>query len=141
MLESILAHRLDLFLFSSGHTDPCQEGFTRRRNTVRYLNRLHLSIKGDIDKKLTVLCLFLDMEKAFDSVWKKGLIAKLYQYGVNGHFLQIINDFLMNRRKTIFKEICQPCSKWLRWTTEEMSGVWTTPRKCTVAHLIQVFPD
>ena len=97
MLESILAHRLDLFLFSSGHTDPCQEGFTRKRNTVRYLNRLHLSIKGDIDKKLTVLCLFLDMEKAFDSVWKKGLIAKLYQYGVNGHFLQIINDFLMNR--------------------------------------------
>ena len=64
---------------------------------MRYLNRLHLSVKGDIDKKLTVLCLFLDMEKAFDSVWKKGLIAKLYKYGVSGQYLRIIDDFLTNR--------------------------------------------
>ena len=55
MLESILAHRLDLFLFRSGHTDPCQEGFTRKRNTVRYLNRLHLSIKGDRQKANSVM--------------------------------------------------------------------------------------
>ena len=97
LLESILALRLDRFLFSTGHTDPSQEGFVKKRNTVRYLNRLHLSIKGDIDKKLTVLCLFLDMEKAFDSVWKKGLIAKLHKYGVSGQYLRIIDDFLTNR--------------------------------------------
>jgi len=97
LLEKILANRLDNFLFSSGHTDPCQEGFVRKRNTVRYLNRLHLGIKADIDKKLTVLCLFLDMEKAFDSVWKKGLIAKLYKYGVSGQYLKIIDSFLSSR--------------------------------------------
>ena len=97
LLENILALRLDSFLFSTGHTDPSQEGFVKKRNTVRYLNRLHLSIKGDIDKKLTVLCLFLDMEKAFDSVWKKGLIAKLHKYGVSGNYLRIIDDFLTNR--------------------------------------------
>ena len=101
LLEKILAKRLDNFLFGAGYTDPCQEGFTRKRNTVRYLNRLHLSIKGDIDKKLTVLCLFVDMEKAFDSVWKKGLIYKLYKYGVTGPYLRILNDFLMNRFVTL----------------------------------------
>ena len=101
LLEKILAKRLDGFLFRTGHTDPCQEGFTQRRNTVRYLNRLHLSIKGDIDKKLTVLCLFIDMEKAFDSVWKKGLISKLHKYGVTGPYLRLLNDFLMNRFVTL----------------------------------------
>ena len=74
-----------------------QEGFSAGRNTVRYLHRLTAGIKGDIQKRLTVLCLFIDFEKAFDSVWKKGLITKLWKAGVHGCFLQLINDFLFNR--------------------------------------------
>ena len=66
--EKILAIRLDDHFKSGGILDEDQEGFTKARNTVRYLNRLNISIKADIEKKLTVLCLFVDFEKAFDSV-------------------------------------------------------------------------
>ena len=37
------------------------------------------------------------MEKAFDSVWKRGLIVKLSLVGVKGRMLAIIDAFLMNR--------------------------------------------
>ena len=54
-------------------------------------------IKGDIKKKLTVLCLFIDFEKAFDSVWKKGLVVKLWNAGVHGCYLKTIDSFLFGR--------------------------------------------
>ena len=48
--------------------DPDQEGFTKSKNTGRYLNRLHLSIKSDMIQSKTSICLFVDLEKSFDSV-------------------------------------------------------------------------
>ena len=97
LFEKICAKRLEYYFWRIGLFDEDQEGFTRARNTVRYLNRLNLGIKADLEKRLTVMCLFLDMEKAFDSVWKRGLIVKLSQVGVKGRMLAIIDAFLMNR--------------------------------------------
>ena len=62
------------------------------------MHRLTAGIKGDVTKRLTVLCLFLDFEKAFDSVWKKGLVVKLWNVGVHGCFLGLIDSFLFNKQ-------------------------------------------
>ena len=48
LLEKILASRLNAFLIKNNFYDPTQEGFTVNRNTIRYLNRLHLEIKADL---------------------------------------------------------------------------------------------
>ena len=97
LLEKILASRLDEFLIRIGIVDPSQEGFFRGRNTVRYLNKLTTGVKGDLQKKLTVFCLFLDFEKAFDSTWKEGLLVKLWKVGVHGLYLQLLDNFLVTR--------------------------------------------
>ena len=97
LMERILAKRLETYLSSIGLIDSNQEGFSKGRNTVRYLHRLTAGIKGDIRRKLTVLCLFIDFEKAFDSVWKKGLIVKLWKHGVHGCYLGTIDSFLSGR--------------------------------------------
>ena len=97
LLERILAQRLEIYLNKVGIIDVNQEGFSKGKNTIRYLNRLTVGIKGDIMKKLTVLCLFIDFEKAFDSVWKKGLVVKLWRAGVHGCYLKTIDSFLFSR--------------------------------------------
>ncbi|KAL5256622.1 hypothetical protein ACHWQZ_G011765 [Mnemiopsis leidyi] len=97
LFERILAQRLEQFLKNAGIVDVNQEGFSKGKNTVRYLHRLTAGIKGDISRKLTVLCLFIDFEKAFDSVWKKGLIVKLWKLGVHGCYLKTIDSFLFGR--------------------------------------------
>ena len=97
LFEKILVRRLDQYLLKVGIIDANQEGFSKGWSTVRYLHRLAASIKGDMRKRLTVLCLFVDFEKAFDSVWKKGFIVKLWKVGVHGCYLKTINSFLMNR--------------------------------------------
>ena len=97
LLEKIIAKRIIQFLRKKGHHDPQQEGFTEGRNTVRYLNRLHLQIKSDLLDKKTVIGLFVDMEKAFDSIWKKGLIIKLDKLKIKGKVLNLIDNFLTTR--------------------------------------------
>ena len=97
LLEKIIASRITTYLRKKGYHDKNQEGFTPERNTVRYINRLNLEIKSDISKKKTVIGLFIDMEKAFDSVWKRGLIVKLHKLNIKGKILHLINNFLTSR--------------------------------------------
>ena len=99
--EKIIAQRYVKFLIANGYWDSDQEGFTKSRNTIRYLNRLHLGIKEDIEAKLTSLCLFVDFEKAFDSVWKKGLLVKLNKLGIKGNIWSITDKFLHSRKVTL----------------------------------------
>ena len=44
---------------------------------------------------------FLDISKAFDNVWHKGLIYKLQENGIFGELLNIIVDFLSNRKQRV----------------------------------------
>lgn len=40
---------------------------------------------------------FLDIEKAYDMVWKEGLVIKLYDAGIRGKMLNWINNFMRDR--------------------------------------------
>ena len=98
LFEAIIARRIELYIKLSNQTDAHQEGFSESKNTIRYLNRLHLGILADKEENLSILCLFVDFEKAFDSVWKKGLLIKLNQLGITGNVAKLINSFLFTRK-------------------------------------------
>ena len=116
LLEKILSIRAKAFMKKKNYNDPDQEGFTEMKNTIRYLNRLFLDIKSDLHQKKTVICLFLDFEKAFDSVWKKGLMVKLFKLGFKGRFLKVIDHFLASRKVSLsvngYKGITRNCSEF-----------------------------
>ena len=44
---------------------------------------------------------FLDISKAFDKVWHKGLIFKLKPYGVDGSLLKLIENYLIGRQQRV----------------------------------------
>ena len=98
LLEKILAKRIAQYLESIGVFDSNQEGFTTKRNTIRYLNRLNIKIKYEVLDGNTVIGLFIDFEKAFDSIWKKGLIVKMSKLNIRGKLLKLIDEFLENRK-------------------------------------------
>ena len=65
-----------------------------------------LSITHQIFKSLDngheVRSELLDMSKAFDKVWHKGLIFKLKQNGISGNFLStLLTDFLKLRKQRV----------------------------------------
>ena len=53
------------------------------------------------DEGMETRAIFLDISKAFDKVWHKGLIYKLRQYGFTGTLLALLTDFLSNRRQRV----------------------------------------
>ena len=48
-----------------------------------------------------VRCVFLDISKAFDKVWHEALILKLKENSILGKLLNLIKDFLKNRKQKI----------------------------------------
>ena len=90
LLERILERRLRQHCEFYDLLDDEQEGFRAGRNTTRYLYKLVANLKEAQRKKFTTFLLCLDFEKAFDSVWLKGLIVKLHAWNINGKFLRLI---------------------------------------------------
>ena len=63
--------------------------------------KLTHEIYKSFDDGLDVHGVFLDISKAFDKVWHKGLIYKLKQNGVSGNLLDTITDFLNSRKQRV----------------------------------------
>ena len=51
--------------------------------------------------ELEVCGIFLDISKAFDKVWHDGLIFKLRQNGMCGEMINILQDFLNDRKERV----------------------------------------
>ena len=52
-----------------------------------------------MDEGYEIRSVFLDISKAFDKVWGKGLVFKLKQNGISGSFLNSLEDFPINRKQ------------------------------------------
>ena len=78
-----------------------------------------LSITHEIyksfDDGFDVRSLFLDVSKAFDKVWHQGIISKLRQNGISRDLLNVLSDFLSNRKQRVV--LNGQTSSWVIITT------------------------
>ena len=79
-------------LFSS-----CKSGFRKNDSCIsQLLSITHEIFKGfDANPPLDTCEVFLDISKAFDKVWREGLIFKLQSYGITGSLLSLLKDFFV----------------------------------------------
>ena len=56
---------------------------------------------NSLDEDLEVRGVLLDISKSFDKVWHEGLIYKSQQSGISGELLNILVDFLSNRKQRV----------------------------------------
>ena len=75
----------------------CQSGFREERSTLDHILRLHDLVYQSLINQKSVLTVFLDIVKAYDMVWRDGLITKLYGLGVRGTMLNWIESVISNR--------------------------------------------
>ena len=67
-----------------------QAGFRHNRSTVDQLFILHEIVKGRRPKK--TFCCFIDVQKAYDRVWRNGVWKKLDEYQLKGKMWRVINN-------------------------------------------------
>ena len=54
-------------------------------------------IKRAFSNKESAVSVFLDIEKSYDSLWKEGLMIKMFDIEVRGRMFNWIKDFLIDR--------------------------------------------
>jgi hypothetical protein len=100
--ERILARRMTTTFEENGVLPQHQYGFRTRRCTADPLALYTSTAAEGINRNKCTAALFLDIERAFDSVWHDGLLYKLAQVpGVSLNLLRIINGFLTSRNARV----------------------------------------
>ena len=78
-----------------------QSGFRLGDSTVMQLVYIVNKIYQALENGHEVRAAFLDISKAFDKVWHKGLLAKLKSNGINGSLLQWFESYLTERYQRV----------------------------------------
>ncbi len=98
LMETMIANRLKYHVETNNKLHDTQSGFRNHRSTMDQLARLETTIKSAFMAKQSVVAVFLDLEKAFDLMWTKGVIFQLKSKGITNRMLKWIDNFLTGRK-------------------------------------------
>ena len=109
VFERLLYKQLNNFM--STKFSPFLCGFREGHNTQHALLRLLENWRSSLEGKEIIGTILCDLSKAFDTLPHDLLIAKLDSYGVGANALEIINNYLTNR-----KQQCKVGSSFSTWS-------------------------
>ena len=75
-----------------------QCGARKHRSTIDQLVRLDTFIREAFAKMQHAVAVFFDVEKAYDTAWKQGVLRDLHNMGLRGNLLAFISNYLTDRK-------------------------------------------
>ena len=117
IMEKIIKKRIVEYLESNDIFSIHQHGFRARRSCLTALLEYFEAISLSLDENIACDAVYLDCQKAFDTVPIKRLLVKLDAVGIKGRLYDWISDFLLNREQRV--QIRNATSEW----TNVLSGV------------------
>ena len=93
----MINERLVWYLETNNIITKFQSGFRHQRSTNDHLVRLETLIREAFIKKEHLVAVFFDLEKAYDTAWKYGIMNDLYEIGLKGQLPTFVQNFLSNR--------------------------------------------
>lgn len=99
ILERLVYNRLVSFLSLHSLLNPCQYGFRTLHSADLALVDLFDKISHLLAKKEHVICVFMDLSKAFDTLDHKILLYKLRYFGINGTTFNWFESYISERQQ------------------------------------------
>ena len=99
LLERLMYDRLYSFLTKHTVLYKYQFGFRKKYSTALALIEVMDNIYSKLDEQHYVLGIYLDLQKAFDTVNHEILLHKLYNYGIRGVAYDWFKSYLLNRQQ------------------------------------------
>lgn len=97
VFERILSSRITAMLDTRGFFNCWQKAYRKNNEGTEHIHRLISQGKKAMEKGWCTGAIFLDVEKAFDSVWHDGLRYKLTKIGLPDKMVRILSSFLRDR--------------------------------------------
>jgi hypothetical protein len=72
-------------------------GFRQGRNTLDHLVRFEAFIRNAFSKNEHTVSIIFDLEKAYDTTWKYGILKDLFDMGLKGNLPTFISNVLSDR--------------------------------------------
>ena len=110
VLETIIRNSMVEFMVSNNLLSDYQFGFVKGRSTTLQLLNVLNDWTNSLENKFATDCIYLDYQKAFDSVPHKRLISKLQSYKFNPVIISWIENYLQDRSQYV--EINGEKSQW-----------------------------
>ena len=101
IFERLLYNQMFEFFIRNDLISQNQSGFKSGDSCMNQLLAITHEIYKSFDASINVRAVFLDISKAFDKVWHKGLLYKLRQNSISGNLLETLTDFLKDRKQSI----------------------------------------
>ena len=89
------------FFLANNLLAPNQSGFKPGDSCINQLLSITHEIYSSCDDGFEIRSVFLDISKVFDKVWHEGIVFKLQQNGISDELLNILPDFLRNRKQRV----------------------------------------
>ena len=90
LYNTMLNARITKYLEANGKLHDAQQAFRPGRCTADNILMLDTLLRGRLKQKLTTYLLFLDIEKAYDSVWRAGLLWHVWHSGIQGKMFRVL---------------------------------------------------
>ena len=94
LFERVILNRLDEWIMKNNLISNVQSGFRRHRQTKDHLLRIIQTCQSSFNKNQKVGAVFIDIEKAFDSVWHSGLLFKLDKQKIPPYLGKLLSSYL-----------------------------------------------
>ena len=106
VMEKVVYKKIYKYLDDNNLLTDKNYGFKHSDSTVNQLLFITQKIANALDDKHDACIVFLDVSRAFDKVWHKGLLFKLNQMGITGNALKWIESYLSNRFQRVVVNGC-----------------------------------
>ena len=127
LFERLISKRLTNFFNKFEILTTKQFGFLKRHCTEHAILDLKEYIMDNLEKKEATAVLFLDLQKAFDTVSHDILLKKLQHYGIRGNAYKLLSSYLSGRKQ--FTKICNTES-------DLASVIWGVPQGSVLGPLL-----
>ena len=88
IFEGVVKNRIESFATEHELISKYQGGFQRHKGTIEQLFNLKILLKTNPERHVA----FLDLEQAFDTVWRTGLLVTVHRRGIQGPIWKVLNS-------------------------------------------------
>ena len=97
LMEKLINVRLSWFLEHRNIFTPAQCGFRKNRSTLDHLVTFDTVVRAAFKQRHHVGAVFFDLEAAYDTAWRHGILLKAHRCGIRGQMGRFLQNFLEQR--------------------------------------------